>query len=1438
MKQRYILILLLVAGVGGLVTGSADAAAGAHIYNVPAPEMRETGEHVYYRIEGFGSSTNPYYPVLPTKTVHYEVPFAAENIDVMVSPGGAQSLGTFDNYLMRQPPLLLGDPTYKPPAKPEQLPDVTPAEFYRYDGVQVMRGHKLISVTLYPLRYDFASGEITYVSSYSIQVSYSMAVSDRESVEMAMGERSRAFEPLARGIIENYGEFDETLSAGGPAEPLYDLNNPQYAIITTSTFESAAQDLADWKTRKGVPTEVYLVSWIESNYTGYDTQEKIRNFLRLNNSTPRFDYVLLLGDTNTIPARYCWSQDGDDVPADYYFSDVVDGSIGSSYDWDTDNDHVWGEFSDTITWLPDTYVGRVASRNATEVQDYVDAIIEYETDPPVNSWPTKAVFGSAFANYPEAGYDHTDMAAVAEHVRTDFLNPAGVTYDRLYEADGIYPTSYTYDYALTATNFETRVGLGCGFAFPSGHGNPSGNYRLIWSWDDGDGYYDDGEGSWADLCTQSYNPSTGEEKPYVLVGACQAGWFDRTGACLGDYVIANWGIGCVASARNSYYCVGWDDPDWPWNQGQEYRWWEEIFSNGKIHMGQIHGDNKYNYASDFNTLYDGDYGPDNDYASRKNMFSSNLFGDPELPVWTDTPTALAASHDATLPVGPSSFTVTVTSGGSPLSGATVCLWKGTEVYLVDTTDGSGEVTFSPSPATTGTMYVTASKHNYIPDESSATVEEGGDTEDPVVTVTSPDGGETWGVGSAHDITWAATDNVGVTSIDILLSTDGGSTFPTTIATGEANDGTYPWTVPAEITTQARVKVIAYDAAANSGEDVSDADFEISDMTPPSVTVTDPNGGEVWGIGTVHNITWSATDNIGVTSVDLYLSTDGGSTFPTTIATGEANDGTYPWTVPSSPTTQARVKVVAHDAVGNPGEDISDNNFEIHDGIDPSVTVTSPNGGEVWDIGTVHSITWTATDNIGVTSIDIRLSTDGGATFPTVIATGEASDGSYPWTVPSSPTTQARVKVLAHDAAGNSGEDMSDANFTIRDGTDPSVTVLDPNGGEAWEVGSAHDIEWNATDNIGVTSIDILLSTDGGATFPTTVATGEVNDGTYPWTVPDEVTTQARIKVVAYDAGGNSGEDISDADLEIVDTSDPVVTVTSPNGGEVWDIGSIRSITWTATDNVGVTSIDIRLSTDGGVTYPTVVATGEDNDGVYPWNVPAVPTTQGRVKVIAHDGEGNTGEDVSNANFTIRDDTSPSVTVIEPNGGEIWDIGTIHDIEWNATDDVGVAHVMILLSSDGGLTYPDTLATGEANDGVYSWDVTQAATTAARIKVIADDAGNNSGEDISDADFEIYDPLAGTDITADIPASAVITGNSPNPFSGATAISFGIPRDGRVRLAMYDVSGREVDVLVDQAFPAGYHSVTWQDGGATGTGLYFIRLRFDSEEVTHKVVISR
>jgi hypothetical protein len=263
---------------------------------------------------------------------------------------------------------------------------------------------------------------------------------------------------------------------------------------------------------------------------------------------------------------------------------------------------------------------------------------------------------------------------------------------------------------------------------------------------------------------------------------------------------------------------------------------------------------------------------------------------------------------------------------------------------------------------------------------------------------------------------------------------------------------------------------------------------------------------------------------------------------------------------------------------------------------------------------------------------------------------------------------------------------------------------------------------------------------------------------------------------------------------------------------------------------------IVLSRDGGTTYPDTLAAGQANDGVHPW-IAALPlSSTARIKVVAYDAAGNSGFDVSNANFTIADGTAPSVTVGAPNGGETWDIGTSYDITWTATDNIGVVSISIVLSDDGGATYPDTLAGGEANDGVYPWLVDRPATMNARVKVIARDAAGNSGADASNADFEIYDPAAGVPADRDVPERLVITGNTPNPFSETTTIRFGLPADGRVEVDVYDVSGRRVARLAEGEYEAGYHKVRWQR--ASGRGIYFVKVRFGEEEATRKVVISR
>lgn len=103
-----------------------------------------------------------------------------------------------------------------------------------------------------------------------------------------------------------------------------------------------------------------------------------------------------------------------------------------------------------------------------------------------------------------------------------------------------------------------------------------------------------------------------------------------------------------------------------------------------------------------------------------------------------------------------------------------------------------------------------------------------------------------------------------------------------------------------------------------------------------------------------------------------------------------------------------------------------------DVLQPQIELLAPNGGELWWPESEVEVRWSASDNVGVVAIDLRLSRDGGASYPETIAAGIPDGGSFFWTV-SGPGSQAcRLMAVARDAAGLLNMDVSDGDFTILD----------------------------------------------------------------------------------------------------------------------------------------------------------------------------------------------------------------------------------------------------------------------------------------------------------------------------------------------------------------------------------------------------------------------
>lgn len=111
----------------------------------------------------------------------------------------------------------------------------------------------------------------------------------------------------------------------------------------------------------------------------------------------------------------------------------------------------------------------------------------------------------------------------------------------------------------------------------------------------------------------------------------------------------------------------------------------------------------------------------------------------------------------------------------------------------------------------------------------------------------------------------------------------------------------------------------------------------------------------------------------------------------------------------------------------------------NDLVRDAITNVSPASGSV-TVGSSVSITWTNTGGFN-RNVTIELSTNGGGSFGTVVANNVANTGSFAWTVPNLPTTQARLRVREHDFAEPAG--ISAANFTIAANTPPSFTPAAP-----------------------------------------------------------------------------------------------------------------------------------------------------------------------------------------------------------------------------------------------------------------------------------------------------------------------------------------------------------------------------------------------------------
>lgn len=99
-----------------------------------------------------------------------------------------------------------------------------------------------------------------------------------------------------------------------------------------------------------------------------------------------------------------------------------------------------------------------------------------------------------------------------------------------------------------------------------------------------------------------------------------------------------------------------------------------------------------------------------------------------------------------------------------------------------------------------------------------------------------------------------------------------------------------------------------------------------------------------------------------------------------------------------------------------------------------------------------------------------------------------------------------------------------------------------------------------------------------------------------------------------------------------------------------------------------------------------------------------------------------------------------------------------------------------------------------------------------------------------------------DDTYTLSSAPALVSARPNPFGAVTELEFFLAEPGRAAISVFDVEGRRVARVVDEAFPAGTHRVSWlgrrEDGQPLPTGVYFVQLQAGDYKSVKKVILAK
>jgi hypothetical protein len=440
----------------------------------------------------------------------------------------------------------------------------------------VVRGHRLVGLSIYPVQFNPVLNRILVFSQLVIRVKYSRPA-QIEPIPRSL--QSEVFEQILEDAVLNYDSAHRLPVQPGVATsytrtpppspslpnatvPMFQYSSAstgnavgaEYLIITSEPLGAQAQRLAEWKERKGVPSAVVFVP-------EHATTEDVRGIIEwaYNDWYLAPTYVLLFGDVEVIPANYDMIYQGNLAIGIPIFKD---GHIAS----DLGYFNIQGN-----SYFPDMIYSRISVDTEDQARVIVDKILNYEQAPPEeDSFYDNILSAGTFEDWrPNNGVEDAGYGFLShlENIRSYLAGQPGyyvhynyscaassrdqhpeyfitsLDYGRGTSSVSDYiPSDYNWlwDYDNKQqyrdegrSNITANFNEGRFFVYYYSHG---GSRNMIWpvDWEfPRDGQHDDDDRDlvegWHSPCfdTSCFSGlANGNELPLVLSIACDTGWFD------------------------------------------------------------------------------------------------------------------------------------------------------------------------------------------------------------------------------------------------------------------------------------------------------------------------------------------------------------------------------------------------------------------------------------------------------------------------------------------------------------------------------------------------------------------------------------------------------------------------------------------------------------------------------------------------------------------------------------------------------------------------------------------------------------------------------------------------------------------------------------------------------------------------------------------------